>query len=832
MGIKIEKIAIKNCGPINNFSRELEDLTLIFSENEKGKSYLVEFIIHCLFKNKSYWNQLRQPGQGKVILSGLENSSIEFTPSKRKKLEDYFQKEQRGLPTSLANLLIIKAGKTEINKDNGIDKVTIKEILSPRRILDEIDNDKNISVTIKKAKIEGNEILIEKRGEGETYSKIREEINQIENLINQVINEYEESELRALAIRKEELLQKKQLLLKAKKHEAYEISEKIKELKEKIKKTPENAIENLKSLLNDYEKSKYSFNKIEREIQTIKSNLLKLFNSFEREKIEYKSEILSEKIGEIENKLNKLSEIELEHLSNILNKYRDKLLEKKEKLRILDEMRENSKDYPWLKSAKEYYSKILSLPMDINKKISLLPYIALLFIVISLIFLLHNQKIIGLLGISISILAAFYYFSKLKNSFVNYKHMNELKEIEKEFFNRFGNKLENILQIEEKLNEQEKFFYVKETYEKELLKLNEEISAIHSLIEEKLKLLGFDQVEEKYWYEKLNDLRNQRNWLNQLYQELQSNLKAIENKEIEKQQIEKEMQDLKKNIRQIFINLKGIEIHENEWKYHIEELERENKLIVNEIRRLEGILEGFGVWEKEYEKEDPAVKFSQRELDEVEREIEEVENKIKEKNEKITSLKSKIVQLTGADFSSSWNELFEKIYLKRKELQIAIEECEAKIIAGILIHNKIQELQRQEEEKILEKINSPLITNLIYKLTGRYKTLSFEKEDVLIADEYFTFKINELSTGAKQQVMIALRIGFAKSLLQGNTAFLIFDDAFQYSDYKRRPIMIDTLLELAKEGWQVIYLTMDNHIRDLFIQKASTMPLQYSIITL
>ncbi len=832
MGIKIEKIAIKNCGPINNFSTDLEDITLIFSENEKGKSYLVEFIIHCLFKNKSYWNHLRQPGQGKVILSGLENSSNEFTPSKRKKLEDYFQKEQRGLPTSLANLLIIKSGQTEINKNNCIDKVTIKEILSPRRILDEIDNDKNISITIKKAKIEGNEILIDRRGEGETYSKIREEISQIENLINQVINEYEESELKDLALRKEELLQKRQLLLKAKKHEAYEISEKIKELKEKIKKIPENAIENLKSLLNEYEKSKYSFTKLESEIQIMKSNLLKLLNFSEREKIDYKSEILLEKIREIENTLNKISERELEHLSNILNKYHDKLAEKKEKMRILEEMKEKSKDYPWLKSAKEYYSKILSLPMDINKKISFLPYIALLFLVISLIFLLQNQKIIGILGISISTLAAFYYFSKLKNSFLNYKHMNELKEIEKEFFNRFGTNLENILQIEEKISEQEKSFYVKETYEKELLKMNEEINTIRSLIEEKLKLLGFDQVEEKYWYEKLNNLRNERNWLNQLYQELQSNLKGIENKEREMQQMEKEMKQIKKTIQQIFTNLKGTEVPENKWKYHIEELDRENKLIVNEIRRLEGILEGFGVLEKEYEKENPGVKFSQRELDEVEREIEQIDYKIKEKNEKITSLKSKIVQITGADFSSSWNELFEKMYLKRKELQIAIKECEAKIIAGLLIHNTIQELQRQEDEKILEKINSPLITNLIYRLTGRYRTLNFEKEDVLISDEYFTFKINELSTGAKQQVMIALRIGFAKSLLQGNTAFLIFDDAFQYSDYKRRPIMIDTLLELAKEGWQVIYLTMDNHIRDLFVQKARTTSLQYCLITL
>jgi len=34
-------------------------------------------------------------------------------------------------------------------------------------------------------------------------------------------------------------------------------------------------------------------------------------------------------------------------------------------------------------------------------------------------------------------------------------------------------------------------------------------------------------------------------------------------------------------------------------------------------------------------------------------------------------------------------------------------------------------------------------------------------------------------------------------------------------------LLIDTLIELVQEGWQVIYLTMDDHIRDLFRQKGS-----------
>ena len=78
------------------------------------------------------------------------------------------------------------------------------------------------------------------------------------------------------------------------------------------------------------------------------------------------------------------------------------------------------------------------------------------------------------------------------------------------------------------------------------------------------------------------------------------------------------------------------------------------------------------------------------------------------------------------------------------------------------------------------------------------------------------FDFKDLSTGAREQIFLALRIGFAKKVMQGNSAFLIFDDAFQHSDWNRRPRLVDTMFELAKQGWQIIYFSMDDNIRDLF----------------
>ena len=75
-----------------------------------------------------------------------------------------------------------------------------------------------------------------------------------------------------------------------------------------------------------------------------------------------------------------------------------------------------------------------------------------------------------------------------------------------------------------------------------------------------------------------------------------------------------------------------------------------------------------------------------------------------------------------------------------------------------------------------------------------------------------------MSTGAREQVFLALRLGFASISMKDNTAFLILDDAFQHSDWDRRKNLIAETLRLVKTGWQVFYFAMDDHIRDLFLE--------------
>ena len=44
--------------------------------------------------------------------------------------------------------------------------------------------------------------------------------------------------------------------------------------------------------------------------------------------------------------------------------------------------------------------------------------------------------------------------------------------------------------------------------------------------------------------------------------------------------------------------------------------------------------------------------------------------------------------------------------------------------------------------------------------------------------------------------------------------------------------MIDTMVELARNGWQIIYFTMDDHIRDLFQEKGRVLGDEFNLKTL
>lgn len=72
-----------------------------------------------------------------------------------------------------------------------------------------------------------------------------------------------------------------------------------------------------------------------------------------------------------------------------------------------------------------------------------------------------------------------------------------------------------------------------------------------------------------------------------------------------------------------------------------------------------------------------------------------------------------------------------------------------------------------------------------------------------------------LSGGAYDQLYFAIRLALGKELLQGQTGFFILDDPFIKSDRGRLERMMDILVEISRQNWQILYFSAKDEILDV-----------------
>jgi len=681
MPIKIEKITVKNLGPISDFSSDMGQFNLVFSRNECGKTFLTEFLIRSLFKNTRRW-QFREGGSGKVTVSGLgqDDSLVDFSPSTTKKLEDYWEEDSRGLPASLAKLLVSKGGEAAIEETNeGIGKSLIKEVFSGISLLDKIDSDNNISKTVKGGQYEDGNLIIPNTGEGKIHRQLKDEVAKIDSFFEQIETKYKSGMLADRKVTQIQLKEKIGGLRRAKCHAAYLISENIKKL-------------NLTLKQNDEEE----LGRIAQEITL-----------FRRDADDYK--------------------VKSGQLSDFVKRCRD---------------------YEWLQKAIPLYEKLSGT--SYRKPPVILAILAGVFALAAIVFSVFSimPGTIASLAAATGLIA--FYLFRLSASARNTGATRELEKLAEEFTHRTSN---NTLNIASLLAESEK---QKEYYDKS------------RLLKEQLDTLGLANQSQK------------------------------------------------NKIMQLFYSITGSEVSEENWQEELGRRRQTNRAILDKVDSLRSKLSDLAVRDIEFITEDPGISFSYDELESAESELEKAESEIREIEQNIAQLKYAICGETGDDQSIEWLQLIDNLRKKRQEKQIEFEDTEARIIAGILVHSEISQLRLEEDKKISEGLQSEVVIRPLSEVTGRYRQLFLENDRLMVSDDYKDYCIRDISTGAREQVMLALRIGFASRILNQDSLFLILDDAFQHSDWEKRKILVGKLADIAKSGWQIIYFSMDNHIRELF----------------
>ncbi|TDI46632.1 MAG: hypothetical protein E2P01_08345 [Acidobacteria bacterium] len=261
----------------------------------------------------------------------------------------------------------------------------------------------------------------------------------------------------------------------------------------------------------------------------------------------------------------------------------------------------------------------------------------------------------------------------------------------------------------------------------------------------------------------------------------------------------------------------GVEVSEPEWRNVIRYLDGQIGVLEDQIDSIGQELTSLGVPDNAYLDEDPGEAWASERYDALVQELRAKGETLGQLEERLETLKVRVSQATGLE-SSDWEELITALRDKREEAAHEYRQLTAEVLAKIQVNMVIQEFRQEENSRIAEGLKRKELTETLHALTDRYRSIRLDDDEglVLISDRDEEYPLASMSTGAREQTFLALRMGFASIAMEGKTGFLILDDAFQHSDWNRRENLVTRTLSFVRSGWQVLYFTMDDHIRDLF----------------
>lgn len=208
----------------------------------------------------------------------------------------------------------------------------------------------------------------------------------------------------------------------------------------------------------------------------------------------------------------------------------------------------------------------------------------------------------------------------------------------------------------------------------------------------------------------------------------------------------------------------------------------------------------------------------------------DIDSRIKELEELLSSTKNER-NVIGRDVNSilapvqsfpcETVEDLEKIQLDLEDFVKSSEDLA--FIANSCIR-VLEAVKKDEEEKISELFTESDIASHYFSIftQGKYKAVEYDTDEGELKAKRNDGKIissSKLSSGATHQLYMATRLSLAKRILSGKTGFLLLDDPFLTSDTPRLKEQLKVLLDLAKEGWQIIYFSVKDEIKDILSEE-------------
>jgi len=157
----------------------------------------------------------------------------------------------------------------------------------------------------------------------------------------------------------------------------------------------------------------------------------------------------------------------------------------------------------------------------------------------------------------------------------------------------------------------------------------------------------------------------------------------------------------------------------------------------------------------------------------------------------------------------------------RREQQQRNEMREAALLALAAIQQAQGDLASHFEQALRDPKDG--VSTMFRRITRNHWTGVRQSSDgrfEVVQTDGTGVPFEALSRGTQDQLFFAIRAVLAERILNG-PAFFVWDDTFLTADPQRRRVLVEASVDLALRGWQILYLTVDPSLTELFEKVAS-----------
>lgn len=290
----------------------------------------------------------------------------------------------------------------------------------------------------------------------------------------------------------------------------------------------------------------------------------------------------------------------------------------------------------------------------------------------------------------------------------------------------------------------------------------------------------------------------------------------IENYQDKLKTINRKLKALTSGIKLALNGFDILEQTEEKFGQMITELGNRKNTLIQEVRTLENEFNRLNVLDDDLIEKYKGPEYNSNDNSNLQERLIIVQNNLDQEEKLLSDLKTEVRVVLKLDENPSWAAALEgiqnNIALKQQELN----QVKGQIVAGYVVNQVIEEIKTHEDEKIDRALKHPDVLAPIKEVTGVYEGVYLDGDKIMVSGDFEDFELRELSTGAREQVLLGIRLGLISKLFGNSQGFIILDDAFQHSDYGRRQNLVNKMFALAESGWQILYFSMDDHIASLF----------------